>query len=415
MTDHGRGDGVGVERRWAGTAVNDVISAWGLNITAYSEAVARPDQPDTIVFGGGIPDLATLPAEGLIAATRRVLENDCAGALRYGFGAGDTVMRSWLAERLNAQEDAGVAAENFLLTNGSSAAIQMVSAAFLNPGDVALVERPTYPGGMRTLRAYGAELAGVDMDGEGVLVDALDETVTRLAREGRTPKLFYTMPTLHNPTGITTTLPRREAVVDICDRHRILIVEDDAYGEIRVEGERLPSYYKVADGEGALRLSTVSKMLAPGLRIGWITARQDFAEALTRLRFDGGMSPFLTRVVAEFCLSGDEDAHLEKMIPVYRDKRDRMLTALDERCSKHATWTHPDGGFFIWMKVSDEIDPARLTEAMASERVSARPGTQFFPDPDPHHYLRLCFSTAPVPEIEEGIRRLGRALDQGAR
>jgi 2-aminoadipate transaminase len=406
---------VGAERRWGATSVQDVVSSWARNITAYSEAMGRPEQPDTIVFGGGIPDPHTLPTEGLLAAARRVLEKDAPGALRYGFGAGDITLRTWLADRLNRQEDAGVGPDNFILTNGSGQAIQMVASAFLDPGDVALTERPSYPGGIRTLRAYGAEVVGVDMDEEGVRLDALETTVGRLADEGRTPKLFYTMATLHNPTGITTTLARREAVVELCDRFRILLVEDDAYGEVRVEGERLPSYFKLAGGHGALRLSTISKMLATGLRVGWVTGRQDFIETLTRLRFDGGLSPFLLRTVAEFCVSGEEDAHLARMIPLYREKRDRMLTALAERCARYATWTHPLGGFFIWMKLSEAVDPARLATAMAEERVSARPGAGFFPDTPDANYLRLCFSTVTVEEIDEGIRRLGRALDRSVR
>jgi 2-aminoadipate transaminase len=235
-----------------------------------------------------------------------------------------------------------------------------------------------------------------------------------LSDEGRTPPFFYSMPNLHNPTGLTTSLSRREKVVDLCDEYGVLIVEDDAYGEVRVEGERPPSYYKLADGQGALRLSTVSKMLAAGLRIGWVTGRKDFIDALTRLRFDGGLSPFLTRVVAEFCTSGDQDRHLEMMIPIYREKRDRMLAALSERCSKHATWIAPEGGYFLWLKLAPEIDQARLSEAMTEEKVAARSGAAFFPDAATGNYLRLCFSNPSTEQIEEGVRRLGRALDRSA-
>ncbi|MGH2584548.1 MAG: PLP-dependent aminotransferase family protein, partial [Dehalococcoidia bacterium] len=287
-------------------------------------------------------------------------------------------------------------------------------AAFLNPGDTILVEHPSYSGGMRIFRAYGAQKTGVAMDDEGVRIDALRETVDRLTAEGRPPRLFYTMPTLHNPTGLTTSVPRREAVVDLCDEHGILIVEDDAYGEVRVEGERPPSYYKLSGGEGALRLSTVSKVLAPGMRIGWVTARTDFIDALVQLRFDGGLSPFVIRTVAEFCISGDQDRHLEMMIPIYREKRDRMLAALSERCARHVSWTVPEGGYFLWLELAEGIDPAKLAEVMAEERVMARPGTQFLPGPDERNYLRLCFSNPSLDEIEEGIRHLGRALDRCA-
>lgn len=407
-----RTETAGIGRRWASLSVDDALSTWAKDVSAYAGDPGAADPPDTVVFGAGIPDPPTLPREALLAAARRVLEKDGPGALRYGGNQGDLLMREWLAERLNRQEDAGVGPENFFLTNGSGQAIQMVTTAFLNPGDTMLVERPSYPGAMRVFRAYGAQLAGVEMDGEGVRIDSLEATVRRLADEGRAPKLFYTMPTLHNPTGLTASIPRREQVVEVCDRHGILIVEDDAYGEVRVEGERPPSYYKLTDGQGALRLSTVSKMLATGLRIGWVIGRKDFIDALVRMRFDGGLSPFLIRTVAEFCASGDQDRHLETMIPVYREKRDRMLSVLSERCSRHVSWITPEGGYFLWLKLGDRIDPASLAEAMASEKVAARPGAAFFPDKDPDNYLRLCFSNPSIEEIEEGIQRLGRALDR---
>lgn len=402
------------QRRWATTTAADVLSSWAKGITAYAGDPSAPDPEGTIVFGAGIPDPPTLPREGLLAATRRVLQSDGPGALRYGSTQGDIQLRNWLAERLNRQEDAGVTAENFFLTNGSGQAIQMVVAAFANPGDVVLVERPSYPGGMRTLRAYGAQLIGIDMDEEGVSVDALETTLRRLSDEGRTPPFFYTMPNLHNPTGLTTTPSRRERVVDLCDEYGVLIVEDDAYGEVRVEGERPPSYFKLSGGQGALRLSTVSKMLAAGLRIGWVTGRKDFVDTLTRLRFDGGLSPFLTRIVAEFCTSGDQDRHLEMMVPIYREKRDRMLAALSERCSTHVSWIVPEGGYFLWLKLAPEIDPTRLSAAMTDEKVAARAGAAFFPDAPADNYLRLCFSNPSIEQIEEGVRRLGRALDRCA-
>ncbi len=398
--------------RLSQTPATELLSAWARRGHANQGESGPPAASGLIEFGGGIPDPETLPKDALLAAAARVLAQDAPGALRYGGAQGEELMRRWLAARLNTQEDAGAGPENFFLTSGSGQAIQMVIAAFSDPGDVALVERPSYPGSLRTFRAYGVELAGVDMDEEGVVIDALERTLTTLAAAGRTPRLFYTMPTLHNPTGITTTIPRREAVVELCDRFGVLIMEDDAYGEIRCEGRRPPSYYRLSGGQGALRISTVSKMLATGLRVGWVTGRKDLVDSLTRLRFDGGLSPFLIRTVAEFCSSGDQDAHLEHMIPLYREKRDRTLAALAERCAGQATWTHPEGGFFLWMTLDPAINPAKLRESMQSENVFARTGMQFFPDGGGEHNLRLCFSTLSVADIEEGVRRLGRALDQ---
>jgi 2-aminoadipate transaminase len=403
------------ERRWSGVSADSVLSTWATGIAQYAGDPGRPNPPNVIVFGAGNPDPDSFPWEGLLAAARRVMERDFAGALIYGPSQGEPALREWLANRLNAQEDAGVGPEHFFLTHGSGQAIQMVAQAYLNPGDTLLVERPSYPGAMRTFRAHGGEPVGVAMDDEGLVVASLEETAERLAQQGRAPRLLYTMPTFHNPTGITASLARREAIADACDRLGILIVEDDAYGEVRCDGERLPSYYKLTGGHGALRLSTFSKMLSTGLRVGWITGRKDFIDTFARLRFDGGLSPFLIRTVAEFCISGDQDRHLERVIPIYREKRDRLVSALSERCGRHITWVQPDGGYFLWIKLGDHLDPAKVAEAAGRERVAARPGTQFFPEKEGENYLRLCFSNLSVEEIEEGVQRLGRALDQGAR
>ncbi|MGH2598642.1 MAG: PLP-dependent aminotransferase family protein [Dehalococcoidia bacterium] len=403
------------ERRWTSTAVDDLLTDWARNAGGFASDFSRVYPADAVVFGAGIPDPDTLPWEQLAAAARRVLEQDAPGALRYGGLQGDVVLRQWIADRLNQQEDAGVGPDNFLLTNGSGQAIQMISSAFIQPGTAVLVERPSYSAAMRTFRSFGGRLTDVAMDHEGVLPEALEQAIDRLVAEGRAPRLFYTMPTLQNPTGTTTSVPRRESVVEICDRHGILIVEDDAYGEIRVEGSRPPSYYKVAGGQGVLRLSTFSKMAAAGLRIGWMTGRPDFVSALTRLRYDSGLSPFLIRTVAEFCSSGDQDRHLATMIPIYREKRDRLAAALTERCAQHGTWTVPEGGFFLWMTLADQIDPDTLTEALEAEKVVVQRDTNFFAEPSERNHLRLCFSFLNAASIEEGVQRLGRALDRSVR
>jgi 2-aminoadipate transaminase len=403
------------ERRWTTIAVDDLLTDWARSAGGLISDFSRVYPPDTIVFGAGIPDPDTLPWQELAAAARRVLEQDAPGALRYGGLQGDVVLRQWIADRLNQQEDAGVGPDNFLLTNGSGQGIQMIASAFVQPGTVVLVERPSYSAAMRTFRAFGGQLTDVAMDTDGVLPEALEQKIDRLVAEGRAPRLFYTMPTLQNPTGITTSVPRREAVVALCDRHGILIIEDDAYGEIRIDGVRPPSYYKVGGGQGVLRLSTFSKMAAAGLRIGWVTGRPDFISALTRLRYDSGLSPFLIRTVAEFCYSGDQDRHLAKMIPVYREKRDRLVAALTERCAQHGTWVVPEGGFFLWMTLADHIDPDKLTEALEAEKVVVQRDTNFFAEPSEANHLRLCFSFLSVAAIEEGVQRLGRALDRSVR
>jgi 2-aminoadipate transaminase len=398
---------------WAETPLESHLSTWATAaIPLAGGGPGRADAPGMVVFGGGDPDPVSLPWEELAAAARRALESDPMSTLHYGPASGDQRLRGWLADRLNAQEGAGVTADHFVLTHGSGQGINLVLATFLNPGDVALVERPTYSGGIRAIRVHGVVPEGVEMDDDGLIPEALEQAVERVAAGGRQAKVLYTMPTIHNPAGMTVSVARREAIAEVCARHGVLIMEDDAYGEIRCDGVRPPSYYTITGGEGAVRLSTFSKMLSTGIRLGWVTGRPDVVATLAKLRFDGGISPFTTRTVAEFCLSGDQDRHLERVIPIYREKRDRTISAMAERCSEAATWSHPEGGFFLWVKLNDVIDPARLPAAMAEEQVGARPGTQFFAGPEGEQFVRLCYSTLTVDEIEEGVRRLARAIDR---
>jgi 2-aminoadipate transaminase len=408
------GDGISTTTRsgrgWAATAAGDIVSAWTRELMAAYGGRELHDASDSIVFGAGYPDLPSQPLAGLAAAARAALENDGSLALQYDDKRGSLLLRTWLAERLQAQEGTAAGPENFFLTCGSNQAIQLVPAVFLNPGDGALVERPTYGGALDVLRSCGARLAEVEMDAAGAVPGSLALAIERLAAAGHPPKLFYTQPTMHNPTGLTAPPARREAIAALCDRHRVLILEDDAYGEIRVEGTRPPSYFTLTGGHGVLRLSTISKMLATGLRVGWVTGRPDMIAVLTALPAEGNISPLITRLVAEFCVSGEEDAHLRRVIPLYRERRDRMLLALEAHCAPYATWTRPEGGFFVWLTLAPDIDAVRLSVAMRREKVDARRGAPYYLGAEDGLHLRLSYSMLSVPQIEEGVRRLGRAL-----
>jgi 2-aminoadipate transaminase len=413
------GDGIATTshtgRRWEGTAAGDIVSGWAKGLTAAYGGRELHDAEDFIVFGSGYPDLPTQPLDGLAAAARAALEKDGSIALQYDDKRGDLLLRTWLAERFQGQEGIHVGPENFFLTCGSNQAIQLIPAVFLNPGDGALVERPTYGGALDVLRSSGAALAEVEMDAEGALPASLELAIQRLTAAGKPPKLFFTQPTVQNPTGLTAPAARREAIAAICDRHRVLIMEDDAYGEIRVEGTRPPSYYTLTGGHGVLRLSTISKMLATGLRVGWVTGRTDMIRVLNALPAESNLSPLITRLVAEFCMSGGQDAHLRRVIPLYRERRDRMLRALEEHCAPYASWTRPEGGFFVWLTLAAGVDGVRLSAAMRREKVEARRGGLYYLNPEDGLHLRLSYAMLDVPEIEEGIRRLGRALAASVR
>ncbi len=389
-----------------------VRGGWG----AYWVAGVRQEPPPVppISLTGGVPDPDSLPIEELIESSNRVLRREGADALRYGGHQGYPGLREWLAEQTNRRYRMGLTAENFTMTNGASGAFLNVCQTFLDEGDVGLAEWPTFPGGIGTIQNCLSDVVDVPMDEAGLIPDALEETVQRLERAGRRVKLLYTTPNFHNPTGATLPLERRRALVEICQRHGVLIAEDDAYGDLRFEGEHLPSLFALAGGRGAVYLGTFSKTVATGLRVGWVLAAQPVIDALLQTRFDLGTSPWLQRTVTEFAANGLWEGHVAKMIGIYRQKRDVMLDALEERCSRYARWSRPEGGFFLWLTLAEAVDPAALAEAASQIGVAYVGGPAFHRGEGGEDRIRLAFSHVRENEIPEAIMRLGRALEQAA-
>jgi 2-aminoadipate transaminase len=374
----------------------------------------EPPPVPPIMFTGGIPDPDTLPIEELIEVSDLILRREGPDALRYGGHQGYEGLRDWLAREWGGRDGMSLTAANFTITNGVSGALANVCEAFLDEGDVGLIESPGYPGGAGTIRGCLGDTEPVAADDQGIVPDALEATIARLKGEGRRVKLLYTIPTFQNPTGVAMTLERRKAVVEICQRHEVLIVEDDAYGDVRFEGDRLPSLFSVAGGEGAVFLGTFSKTVATGLRIGWVLGSEPVIEALVKMRFDMGVSPWPQRVLAEYGSSGRWAKHVAKMNDVYRSKRDTLVQALEERCSRYLTWNTPEGGYFLWLRLADDVDPAKLGQAAREIGVSFVGGQAFKRDEEGRRYIRLAFSFVNEQEIPEGIMRLGRALEQAA-
>ncbi len=378
-------------------------------------ATAGPPPIPPITLTGGVPDPDSLPFDELAEAARAVLEREGRLALQYGGPQGFLGLREWLAERVGRAEGLSLGPENITITNGSAGALANACETFLDPDDVVVAEAPSYPGAMRTVRAQGARVEAVPVDIDGIRPDALAQTVEALIRQGQRPKILYTIPNFHNPTGATLTLERRRAVLEIARRHSLVIVEDDAYGEIRFEGEKVPSFLALSGGDGVLRVGTFSKVLATGLRVGWIAAAQDAIDYLLRMRFDMGTSPWIQRLVAEHASSGLLDRHLPRIIEIYRRKRDAMVTALETHCGSYLTWRRPEGGFFLWLQMDRRVDPTALREAAAQEGVAYVSGDTFFADRSGSQFLRLAYSFVAEQEIEEAIRRLGHALATASR
>ena len=381
----------------------------------WSPWQARPAPPSNvapIILGGGIPDAPTLPIDHLIACNETVLRREGEFALQYGGPQGFAGLRDWLARDVNRREGLSLGEEHFVLTCGSAGALENVCEALLDPGDVAIIERPTFPGSTRTIVSCLATVEGVAVDDDGFDPDELEAVIARVKATGKRPKMLYTIANFHNPAASTMTLERRLRAVEICRRENVLIVQDDAYGALAFGADAVPSFFALSGGDGAVLLGTFSKTLATGLRVGWIMGPREIVDAITRVRFDMGVSPWTSRVLAEYCESGRYDAHLPRVIEIYRRKRDLMLAALSERCAKHARWGVPHGGFFMWLQLSEEVDPSRLYDTAWEEGVGYVGGRAFFDNGEGANYIRLAYSNVSESEIPEAVMRLGRALER---
>lgn len=390
------------------------LRAKAMEWSPWRPAPASPAGIAPIALTGGVPDPDSLPIDDLVECNERVLRREGTFALMYGGPQGYPGLRDWLARDINRREGTDLGEEHFVITCGSAGALENLCEALLDPGDVAIIERPTFAGSTRIIRSCLAEIEGVPLDDDGVDPDGLERVIAQAKGAGKRVKLFYTIANFHNPAATTLTLDRRKRVIELCRRENILIAQDDAYGGVSFGNAPIPSLFTLAGGDGAVLLGTFSKTLATGLRAGWIMGSKHIIDAVTRVRFDMGVSPWTSRVIAEYCESGKYDEHVPRVTNIYRDKRDAMLSALNERCGKFARWGVPQGGFFLWLELSESIDAKALVVTAAEEGVGYVGGRAFFDNGDGSNFVRLCYSNVAHEEIPEAIMRFGRALERAA-
>ncbi len=385
---------------------------WARSVADLEPRPATGGGRAPISFAYGLPDPALFPTESLNAAADLVLRRHSDHALQYGAGQGLPQLISVLIERLNRAEGLALRPEECMITTGAGQAIAVVARALLDPGDTVLVETPAWPGALNAFRRCNARLVAVPVDAEGLDTVALEQTLETLAAAGTRPKLLYTVPNFQNPTGVTTTLARRQALLDLAQRYDLLILEDDAYRDLAFEGALPPSLFALDTDGRVLRTGTYSKILAAGLRLGWLLGPREVLPRLIALKDDGGTSPFTAYLAAAYSLAGELEPHIARLVDSYRRKRDVMLGALTRYFPKSVTWTVPAGGFFVWVTLPPGTDAADLLRAAREEGVDFLPGRSCFPDPaDGTSHLRLAFSLPTPDQIEEGIKRLGGVLD----
>jgi 2-aminoadipate transaminase len=379
--------------------------------SAMRDLMAVTAQPDVISLAGGLPDTSTFPAEDFSALMARVGADSAAAALQYGPTEGLDGVKACIAEVM-AAEGMAVEHDDLLVTTGGQQVIDLVCRALIDPGDVVLAEGPTYPGAVPVFCSYQADVVQIEMDQDGMRVDVLEAELARLDREGRTPKFIYTVPSFQNPAGVTLSLERRRALVRLARQRELLILEDNPYGLLRYEGDALPTLHALSGGEFVIYLGTFSKILSPGLRLGWTTAPRPVLEKLNlgKQAADLCSSPLSQHFVIAYFANRDWRAYLRGLIDLYRHRRDTMLEALAEHFPHEATWTRPRGGLFVWATLPDYIDTTDLLARALRDDVAFVPGRAAYLDGRGGSEMRLNFSGVGEDQIREGIRRIGEVV-----
>jgi 2-aminoadipate transaminase len=379
----------------------------GMKGSIIRELLKLTVQPDLISFAGGLPAAELFPVREIEEACRHILATDAAHVLQYSTTEGHPPLREWLADTMS-RPDLHVEADNILITNGSQQALDIIGKLFVEPGSCVMTSEPTYLGALQAWNVYEASYVTVPQDDDGILVDL----IPALLAKAKKPRLLYVLPNFHNPAGVSIPLDRRLRLVEIARKHDLILVEDDPYGELRFEGEEITPLYRLAP-ERTIYLSTFSKTLAPGLRIGWVTAPKPIIHKFVQAKqgTDLHTSTFAQAVVADVCQRGLLPGHVRLIRSTYHERRDAMLAALGEHWPEGCTWTRPKGGLFLWATVPEGLSTAELLPKAVAKKVAYVPGMVFYPgEAGGHNAMRLNFSCAGIAAIQEGIRRLGDVI-----
>jgi len=380
-----------------------------MGVSAIREILKVTERPEVISFAGGLPAPEVFPVAELARAHAEVFAEEGAQACQYSTTEGWRPLREWIAERMRRRGAADAEASRVLVTSGSQQGIDLVAKIFLDPGDVVIVEDPCYLAALQVFKGFEAELVAVGSDDEGMRVEEVERALNRAPRP---PKFVYVVSQFHNPKGTTLSLERRRRLLEVARRFQLPVVEDDPYGELRYSGAPVPPLAALDDEGLVIYLSTFSKTLSPGMRVGWAHASREVFGALVRAKqaADLHTNTIQQRAAARLLAAFDFDAHVERIKAVYRGRRDAMLAALEEHFPPGVRWTRPDGGLFLWVELPEGARAEDLFERAIAERVAFVPGAPFFVGGGRHNFMRLNFSNSTPALIEEGVRRLGGLL-----
>ena len=385
----------------------------GLAVSEIRALLSVANRPEVVSLAGGMPYTAALPLDAVGAMLGELVAHNGAAALQYCAGQGDEQLRERIGDVMALEGITGASADDVVVTVGSQQALDLISRVFLDPGDVVLAEGPSYVGALGAFAAAEAEVVHVPLDGEGLIPAALESALSDLAAAGRQAKFLYTVPNFHNPAGVTLTVERRAEIVALCERHDVLIIEDNPYGLLGFDGQTLPTLRSLAP-DRVVYLGSFSKTFASGVRVGWAYAPPAIRDKLVLLSESQVLCPpMLSQLaVAEYLDTQPWREQIKVFRELYRERRDAMLDALAALMPPGCTWTRPDGGFYVWLTLPDGLDAKVMQPRGIHERVAYVPGIGFYADGSGQREMRLSYCYPPPERIREGVRRLAGVVEQ---
>ena len=370
-------------------------------------------QPDIISFAGGLPAPETFPVKDMESICCQILHEKGALALQYGPTEGEWILREQIANWM-AREKSTIKPENILVTSGSQQGLDIIGRVFLDPGDVAIAEIPSYIGGLQAFTAYRAKLVGITQDDEGMRIDLLEKTLDKFATRKKKPKFIYIVPDFQNPSGVTMSLDRRKKLLKLAYKHEIPVIEDSPYRDLRFTGQNVPPIYALDTENQVIVLGTFSKLLCPGLRLGWLMAPIEWMDRMVvaKQAMDLNSPTFTQLIAAEYMKRGLLQGQIERIRTLYAKKRQLMLGALQKCMPKGVTWTKPEGGLFLWVRLPKKMSANDLFPKAIENKVAYVIGSAFHCNGKGQNTMRLNFSYASDAQIDEGIERLAKVIKE---
>lgn len=383
--------------------------------SAIRELLKIIGMPGMISFAGGLPTPEMFPAEELGEIAKQVIASNPNKALQYGCTEGAASFKEELINLLKKDENIEVSQDEMLVVSASQQGLDIVSKAFVDPGDAVIVAKPTYLGALQAFETYGADMVGVESDDFGIIAESLEEKLEDLKKAGRQCKFIYIVPDFQNPTGTTIPEERRVKILELAKKYGTIILEDSPYRKVRFKGEHQKTFYALDKGEGnVITMFTFSKTLAPGLRLGYIIGDKELIRKFVILKqaLDLCTSPACQAIAEEYLKRGNIEKHIAEMAKLYGKKRDVMIAALRKYMPQGVSWTEPEGGLFLWVVMPENIDSEKMLETAIKNNVAYVMGSAFYPDGSGKNTMRLNFSYSSFEEIDEGIKRLAKAITE---